>query len=145
MPPSSNKHKSQQLGRMKKLLLLLSLFAILSCSKDTPIGLWDDNIKLSQKEVEFDAKENTIVITTEGAWWWIDALKLNGSYINIDDMDTAADNFVIEEPEFKIERKNATEIHISMSENLSDNKRVLIIGLEAGDYFDGIRVTQSAH
>ncbi|WP_163322016.1 hypothetical protein [Draconibacterium mangrovi] len=130
---------------MKKLLLLLSLIAILSCSKDTPIGLWDDNIKLSQKEVEFDAKENTIVITTEGEWWWIDALKLNGSNINIDDMVTTADNFVIEEPEFKIERKNATEIHISMSENLSDNERVLIIGLEAGAYFDGIRVTQSAH
>ena len=130
---------------MKKLLLLLSLFAILSCSKDTPIGLWDDNIKLSQKEVEFDAKENTIVITTERAWWWIDEIHFNGSYINYEDLDTTLDDFIIEEPEFKIERKNATEIHISMSENLSDNERVLIIGLEAGDYFDGIRVTQSAH
>nr|WP_319269902.1 hypothetical protein [uncultured Draconibacterium sp.] len=130
---------------MKKLLLLISLFTIISCSKDkdTPIGIWDDNIKLSQKEVEFDANENTITITTEGEWWWITEILFNNSYINLEDLDTASDNFIIEEPEFKIERKNATEIYISMSENTGDSSRVLGIGLEAGDYFDHIEVIQS--
>nr|WP_319511786.1 hypothetical protein [uncultured Draconibacterium sp.] len=130
---------------MKKLLLLISLFTIISCSKDkdTPIGIWDDNIKLSQKEVEFDANENTITITTEGEWWWITEILFNNLYINLEDLDTASDNFIIEEPEFKIERKNATEIYISMSENAGDSSRVLGIGLEAGDYFDHIEVIQS--
>lgn len=132
---------------MKKLLLLISLFTIISCSKDkeTPIGIWDDNIKLSQKEVEFDANENTIIITTEGEWWWITEIRFNDSYINIEDLDTTLDDFIIEETEFKIERKSATEIYISMSENLGDTDRELGIGLEAGDYFDHIKVTQSAN
>lgn len=131
---------------MKKLLLVISLFTIISCSKDkdSPIGIWDDNIKLSQKEVEFDANENTISITTEGEWWWITEVRFNDSYINLGDLDTTSDDFIIEETEFKIERKNVTEIYISMSENLGDTVRVLGIELEAGDYFDHIRVTQSA-
>lgn len=130
---------------MKKLLLLLSLFIIISCSKDqdSPIGIWDDNIKLSQKEVEFDANENTITLTTEGEWWWIDELRFNGMNINLEDLDTTTDNFVIEDNEFRIERKNATEIHISMNENLGNTERELLIGLEAGDYFDRIKVSQS--
>ena len=132
---------------MKKLLLLLSLFTILSCSKDkdSPIGIWDDNIKLSQKEVEFDANENTVMITTEGEWWWIVDIKFDGEYLNLDSLDTNSDDFIIEETEFTIERKNATEIYISMSENPGDSARVLGIGLEAGDYFDHIKVTQSAN
>ena len=129
---------------MKKLLVLISLFTIFSCSKDTPIGIWDDNIKLSQKEVEFDANENSITITTEGEWWWITEVRFNNSYVNFEDMDTTSDDFIIEETEFRIERKNTTEIYISMSENLGDSARVLGIGLEAGDYFDHIKVTQSA-
>lgn len=130
---------------MKKLLLLLSLFMIFSCSKETPIGIWDDNIKLSQKEVEFDANENAITITTEGEWWWIVDVRFNGTNIILGDLNTTLDTYVIEEIEFKIERKSATEIYISMSENLGGTDRELLIELEAGDYFDHIRVTQSAN
>ncbi|WP_319482229.1 hypothetical protein [uncultured Draconibacterium sp.] len=132
---------------MKKLLLLLSLFTILSCSKDkdSPIGIWDDNIKLSQKEVEFDASENSVTITTEGDWWWIVSIKFNDEYLNLEDQDTFSNNFTIEEPEFTIERKNITEIYITMSENTDDTDRELLIELEAGDYFDHIKVTQSAN
>lgn len=131
---------------MKKLLLLIGLFTVISCSKDkdSPIGLWDDIIKLSQKEVEFDASENTVTITTEGEWWWIDSIKFDEEYLNLEGVDTSSDDFIIEEPEFTIERKNATEIYITMSENPGDTSRVLGIGLEAGDYFDHIKVTQSA-
>lgn len=131
---------------MKKLLLLISLFSIISCSKDkdSPIGIWDDNIKLSQKEVEFDANENTITITTEGEWWWITMVRFNDSIINLGDLDTSSDDFIIEKSDFKIERRNITEINISLSENPCDTARVLGIELEAGDYFDHIKVTQSA-
>ncbi|WP_321997089.1 hypothetical protein [Draconibacterium orientale] len=130
---------------MKKLLLLISLFTIISCKdKETLIGIWDDNIKLSQKEVEFDANENSVILTTEGEWWWIDSIKFDEEYLNLEGLDTSSDDFIIEAPEFTVERKNTTEIYISMSENPGDNPRVLRIGLEAGDYFDHIRVKQLA-
>ena len=126
----------------------LFIVAIYSCSnsKETPIGLWDDNIKLSQKEAQFTTENDSIVITTEGEWWWIHEISLNeNSNFDLSGIDTNAKNFIIDETEFKIERKNATEIHIEMTKNLTGSERVLIIGLEAGDYFDRIIITQSAN
>lgn len=132
-------------------LIAIELFLILifgySCSNsDNPDGLWDDNIKLSQKEVQFTAAQNSITITTEGEWWWIHQISMNRSLnFDISRIDTTSKNFVIDETEFKIERKNATEIHIEMTRNQTGAERVLLIGLEAGDYFDRIEITQSAN
>lgn len=40
-------------------------------------------------------------------------------------------------------RKNIKEMHISMTKNQTDFQRALIIGLQNGNYFDGIKVTQA--
>lgn len=133
---------------MKKLLSiglsLLLISSLLSCESEQLDGKWDDNIKLSEKEVTVDGEASTIVITTEGTWWWIDGISLNGDWsFDFSDVDTTQDNFLIESDEFTIERKNATEINISLTENQTGSNRILIIGLEAGDYFDSIKITQS--
>ena len=121
-------------------ILLLSLF---SCEE--PDGKWDDNIKLSEKEVSLSAEPNTVVITTGGTGWWIDGIGLDDNWnYDFSDIDTTKDNFMIEEDEFIIERKNTNEIHISMTENQSSFERVLTIGLQAGNYFDSIKIIQSS-
>ncbi|UMB54685.1 hypothetical protein MKD41_04255 [Lutibacter sp. A64] len=135
------------LKNIKRIGLLSIIILSLSCcnsdSKES-IGLWDDNIKLSQKTVEFSSDKNSIVITTEGEWWWIDMVTLNDdSNFDMNEIDTSASNFIIEESEFKIERKNATEIHIEMNKNETNSERILFIGLQAGNYFDRIIITQS--
>ncbi len=119
-------------------ILLISV----SCSKSESDGKWDDNIKLSEKEVEFSAENNSILITTQGEWWWIDDINFDGIHIDFSNINTTQNNFIIEKPEFKIERRNKTEIHIDMYENTTGSIRVLYIGLEAGDYFDSIKITQ---
>lgn len=129
---------------MKKIFLLLILLSSIACSNETLIGKWEDIIKLSQKKVFFDANENTITITTEGEWWWINAISLNNTYIDFSEIDTTLDNYSIVKPEFTFERIDATIIKIKMSENLAETERILRISIEAGDYFDGIVVTQSA-
>lgn len=92
------------------------------------------------------AEQNSIVITTKGEWWWIHGISMNKSInFDISGIDTTSKNFVIDETEFRIERKNSTEIHIEMAKNQTGAERVLYIGLEAGDYFDGIKITQSAN
>jgi hypothetical protein len=118
-----------------------------SCSDtEGPIGIWDDNIKLSQKGVQFTAEKSSTLITTEGESWWIDGISLNGSSnLAIREIDTSAKNFVLDEAEFRIERKNGTEIHVEMTENMTGVERILIIGLSAGNYSDGIRISQSAN
>ena len=100
---------------------------------------------MSQKEVQFDANENTILITTEGEGWWIAEIALDNSNVDISSINTTADNFVIDEPEFSIERKNTTEIHITVTKNETGVERKLLITLEAGNYFDHIIVTQAAN
>jgi len=125
-------------------IISILFLSLLSCESDKSDGKWDDNIKLSEKEINFAAESNSVIITTEGTWWWINGIDLNDdrSY-DISGIDTTQENFLIEESEFTIERINAKEIHISMSENQSDTKRTLTIGLQAGDYFDGIKIIQS--
>ena len=116
-----------------------------SCSDELE-GDWDDNIKLSQKAVEFSAEPNSIIITTEGESWWIGGISINRtSNFDLSGIDIISKNFVIEEVEFRIERKDATEIHIEISENLTGAERVFYFDLQAGNYFDGIQITQSAN
>ena len=133
--------------KLKLIGIVIILISSFSCSNsDRPDGDWDDNIKLSQKEAKLTAENDSIVITTEGEWWWIHNISLNGeSNFDLSEIDTNAKNFIVDETEFKIERKNTTEIHIEMTKNQTGSERVLIIGLEAGDYFDGIVITQSAN
>jgi hypothetical protein len=122
-------------------ILFLSLS---SCKSDEPDGKWDDNIKLSEKEINFTAESNSVVITTEGTWWWINGIGLDDDWsYDISGIDTTQENFLIEKTEFTIERRNANKIYISMTENQSDSERTLTISLQAGDYFDGIKIIQS--
>lgn len=126
--------------------LLMTIF-LFSCSSESggEIGKWDDNIKLSQKEAQFSADKDSIVITTEGESWWISDISFNGnSDYNLGDLDTSQENFLIEDSQFSIERRNSTEIHIVMQRNDTGSERNLIIGLQAGDYFDGIKIVQAA-
>ncbi len=125
---------------MKKIFKfnIIGIFLVLlsvSCSKSEPIGEWDDIIKISEKEIEISSENNSILITTQGKWWWIYDINLNGNHIDFSNINTTRDNFIIE-------RINKTEIHIDMYENTTGSIRVLNIGLEAGDYFDNIKITQ---
>lgn len=127
-------------------IITILFLSFLSCESDTIEGKWDDNIKLSQKEINFTAESNSIVITTEGTWWWINGIGLDDDWsFDTTSIDTSEDNFLIEENEFTIERRNADEIHINMTQNQLDVKRILIINLQAGNYFDGIKIIQSGN
>ncbi|WP_291866249.1 hypothetical protein [Maribacter sp.] len=132
--------------KLKLAGLLLIVVVLFSCSnKEVPIGKWEDNIELSKKQVKFTAAEETITITTKGEGWWISDITLNNDLITgINEIDTTVSNFIIDKVEFKLERKNAKEIQISMTENQTNTKRILFIGLQSGNYFDGIFITQSA-
>ncbi len=144
---------------MKNVVItLLMSFVLLSCSEED--GKWDDIIKLSQKEVLLDAKKSTVKVTTEGEWWWFVGFTYNDEHIYFSDGKCwnekgVVDDFIIEKGKegvsvirgenFTIERKNTTEIYITMLENKKDKENKLIISLEAGNYFDDISVVQKAN
>ncbi|PLW95330.1 MAG: hypothetical protein C0591_11220 [Marinilabiliales bacterium] len=133
----------------KVIFLFLSIILISSCSKkDTPIGLWDDNIKLSTKNVEFGVNADSVVITTEGDWWWVAEITLNDSsysYYNNENINLESDSYTIIEDHFVVERRDKNTLFIKLDENMTGEERVMIITLEAGDYFDHVKINQLAN
>ena len=127
----------------KAQFILLILTAVLFSCSDEKDGDWDDNIGLSQKEVQFNASENSIVITTKGEGWWINDVSLNGK-TDFEQIENSNGDFLMDEKEFLIERRNSKELYIQMSPNTTGSERELLIGLQNGNYFDGVTITQSA-
>ncbi|MDT0677296.1 hypothetical protein [Autumnicola musiva] len=121
------------------IILFFSLLS-LSCSERQKEGDWENNIKLSQNFVEFSSKNDSIIITSEGESWWINNVVFNRSNFKVTEN---SDGFVfLQEDEFTIERRSATELYIEVSENTSDSIRILFIDLQNGNFFDGIKITQ---
>lgn len=124
------------------IVLILSVF-LFSCSDSGEVGNWDDNIKLSQKEVQFTSAENSVVITTGQDGWWLLDVSLDGN-TDFEVTENPDGLFLLEENEFIVERRSPKEIYIEMSANTTSTERILQIGLQNGNYFDGIRITQAA-
>jgi len=138
---------------MKKIsyiLCLLTITALISsCShsnKEVPIGQWGDIIKLSTKNVEFDANANSVTITTEGDWWWVTGVTVNDERFEVsDNINVESDHYIIQQDCFTVERKDKNTLYIEIDENPSNAERIIVVGLEAGDYFDGVKITQSSN
>ena len=127
----------------KNIILILIVIFNMSCS-DNKDGDWNDYIKLSQKELRFDSLENSAIIMTEGDWWWISGIFFkDGQTFDLSNVDTTANNFTITESAFTLKRKNGKEISIKLYENTTGSERILKVGLQAGNYFDGITIIQS--
>lgn len=125
-------------------ILLLIMSAHNSCNKRGQlIGIWDDEIKLSQKNVNFDSNANSVTISTESANWWIHTISLDKNSLDITGVNTLEHNFVFTSPEIQVERKDGKKLIIIVSPNFSNKERVFNIGLQDGNYSDGITITQS--
>lgn len=58
-------------------------------------------------------------------------------------MERSAQNFFIVQPDFKVERKDGNKMIINMNQNTTNADRALSIGHQNGNYFDGVKITQS--
>ncbi|WP_452231365.1 hypothetical protein [Lacinutrix sp. MEBiC02595] len=130
------------------IIWIFLLTTTISCSKseENNIEKWDDNIGLSQKNVEFTSDNNNVTITTEYGWC-LAGISLNGNYITPTigiDINPCSNTFIIGNDEFSIQRNSKTEILIEMNENQTNSERVLRVDFSAGNYFDRVIITQSA-
>lgn len=123
------------------IFVMLSLL-MFSCSENE--GAWKDNIQLSQKEAVFSANSDSLTIMANGTDdWWISDVSLDDDFIDIDSINTILDSFDLIHGDFRIHKYNQTELKIIMNTNLTNKQRILIIGLQSGNYFDQIKITQS--
>lgn len=133
----------------KLLMILFGIFSVLfvACSsdeiKDPPIGRSEDDIKLSKKEASFTAEANTVTITTEYKGWWVNGFALDKVRIDKGNVNLSSENFIFKNDVFEVEKKNGNTLIITMSKNTTGTERILNIGLQSGNYFENINVTQS--
>ncbi len=131
------------------IIFILGIYVLTSCSdKEELIGLWDDNIKLSTKNVDFKAQTDSVTITTEGDWWWIDCVSFEDSiytYYDREDIDLESESYSINEELFAIERRDKNTLFVKINENITGKVREMNISLEAGDYFDSVTIEQAGN
>lgn len=127
---------------MKKFVFyVISMILLISCTD----GKWKDNIGLSTSNVEMTKGIDSITISTEGDWWWIYQITFNDSiftYLNRDDINLESESYLIEELNFTVERRDKNTLYVRLDENKTDNDRIMVISLQAGDYFDYIHIKQ---
>ncbi len=124
------------------MLLTVFMITINSCSKEK-VGKWDDNIKLSNKNVEFSALADSVTITAGGSWWWISDVSVNGVWFyNFKNINLEADSYSIKQDCFVVERRDKNTLFIKVDENPLSVQRIITVGLQAGDYGDRVTITQ---
>ena len=130
--------------RILNFALLIVLINIsYSCTKAE--GDWEDNIKLSTKKVEFSALGDSVIVTTGGSWWWINNISVNGNYFHAaSDSICDLDSYLIAHDCFIVERRDKHTLFVKVDENPLNEKRIILVELEAGDYFDSVTITQKA-
>ena len=107
------------------------------------MGKWHDNIKLSTKAVEFGANTDSVTITTKGDSWWVTDVTVNNERFNVfESINTGSEKYSIKKDCFVVERRDKNTLFIKVDSNTLNVKRIITIGLEAGDYFDRVKIAQ---
>jgi len=130
---------------MKKLIclnfLFISMIALNSCL--IRYGGWDDNIHLSTRAVNFSSAGDSAIIKTKGTWWWVSEISVDSThYFNFKDINLESDHYTIKDACFFVERRDKNTLFIKVDANPLSVKRIITVGLVAGDYFDRVTVTQ---
>jgi hypothetical protein len=127
------------------VLIVLNIIIITSsCTRIRKDGDWDDNIKLSVRTDEFTAVADSVIITTKGSWWWISDITVNDNHFYGFGINPESESYIIKQDCFIVERRDKNTLFIRLDENPLDVSRIVTVGLEAGDYFDRVTITQKA-
>ena len=144
---------------MKIIAFLICLTALLTgCHKEVadPIGIDDtDHIKLSAKELLFDATASKQPVTTEGDFWWMDrAVYVDGKRIDTDDPTLKIEMGIldgfgsvptplrIEGEWFTITREGLKRILVEVKANPMSKERILILPLASGNNGQTLTIKQ---
>lgn len=134
---------------MKNILYFITTIAFIivinSCSDNKKDGAWDDNIKLSTRTVDFNASCDSVTIKTGGSWWWITDISVDTLYYyGFTGVDLQSDNYTIKQNCFDVERRGKNTLFVKVDANTLNVSRSITVGLQAGDYFDRVKITQKA-
>ena len=127
---------------MKQLITFcLLIIAFYSCAK----GPGENTIHLSTRTAEFNASGDSIIVKTGGNWWWVSDISVDTTwYYGFTGVDLQADSYKIKQDCFDVEHRDKNTLFIKVTANPNYSKRIVTVGLEAGDYFDKVTITQKS-
>jgi hypothetical protein len=130
---------------MKRLVyifvLIITVISLNSCINS--IGKWKDNIHLSTRTLNFSSAGDSAIVRTKGDWWWVSCISVDSTnYYNFKDINLESDHYTIKDACFTVERRDKNTLFIKVDPNPGPVKRIITVGLEAGDYFDRVTVFQ---
>lgn len=149
------------------MTVFLAAAMLASCETTRKEGDWDDIIKLSADNVEFDGSGGTVDVATQGDWWWItEYVEIDGEafYANVDGSDVTAEYGKIkgwdnpnvaydpgadleikkmEGPWFTVTKGTYTNLTVDVDPNTSGSARSVRLHFQAGNYFDSITINQT--
>jgi hypothetical protein len=109
------------------------------------MGDWEDNIKLSVKEVEFSSAGDSVTIKTGGSWWNIGGILVDSTnYYDFPGIDRQAVSYTLKKDCFIVQRRDNHTLFIKAEANPNSAKRIISVDLDAGDYGDKVTITQKA-
>lgn len=127
-------------------LSIAVLLTLTSCNlfSDEYEEKWSDKIKLSQKKTEFSADGDSVLIATGGKSWWINHVNVDGkTFFDKNRLSQDTVNFYqFKDDCFTIERRTRNSLFIKLDENTTSKPREVFVRLQAGNYFDGVKVSQ---
>jgi hypothetical protein len=115
---------------------------LVSCTTKDKEGDWDDNIKLSGRTFEIGASADSVIVTTGGSSWWINNVSVNGDSYYALSSDFSVSGYKIQHDCYIVERRNKNTLFVKVAENTGAVKRTIVVGLQAGDYFDSVTIIQ---
>jgi hypothetical protein len=69
---------------------------------------------------------------------------LNNNSIDLTNVNKLSKNFVITSSDFQVERKeDGKKIIITLNQNNTNSERILVIGMQNGNYFDAVKLIQA--
>jgi hypothetical protein len=132
---------------IRQIGLVCGILLLYSCSDlvEKKMGIWDDNIKLSTKTVEFEFSKDSITIKTGGEGWWVNCISVeDNNYHDFESINMESSTYLIQRDDIIFKRVDEKTIFIKAGENPLKRDRIIRVSLEEGDYFDGITITQKS-
>lgn len=111
--------------------------------KDDDSKSCKERIGLEKSDVGFGAKADSVIvkINSDDPWWFCDRTTIIVKDTIFTPMTETSKSIVDEW--FTVDGSVKYEIKVNVAENESENERVLILGIQAGNCFDGIIVKQA--
>jgi len=135
---------------MKKIFSIIAVVIVVitlsSCKKIIePVGQWSDNIKLSTRTANFNASGDSVIFKTGGSWWWVSDVSVDTTwYYGFAEVNVTANFYSVKRACFVVEHRDNNTLFVKVDANPFNKNRIITVGLEAGDYFDRVTITQKS-